>query len=156
MHHVTQVKAAIAALLAERLPEQLLAADGVADDGIETPPPAFVHRSEKRDLEGYPAIELISTHSTPQRNTVAQIVSHRIAVGFTLAGDDEQTLTTWGERYMWALRQVLRGALLPGALGAEPIETGGEQYSPMVQSPKRMESPFVWGGFLEVFVTTVE
>lgn len=156
MNHITQAKRALRDLLIERLPLKLQLADGQCGDGIKTPVPAKVHTTDKADLEDYPALELIVTSSQSMRDSTAQVYKHNVVIGFTLVGDDEETLTAQDERYMWALRQVCRDTLFDPPIGTGPIDTGGEQYTPLAQRPQGLESPFVKGGYIEVFVTTVE
>jgi hypothetical protein len=156
MYHVTQVKTAIKDFLAEHLPPKLAEADTEAADGVETPPPSTIWCTAKQDLESYPSIEIIVTDSRAQMDTMAQVMRHRLVVGFTILGDDEQTLTTQVERYMWAIRQVLRDTQLDPPYGTASLDTGGEQYTPMLQRPQGLEATFVTGGFIEVIVQTVE
>ncbi len=158
MNHVTQVKVALKRWLLDTLPLKLVEADGAAADGVTTPPPYEIHTTEKADLGGLPSIEFVVLESTPQVNSYAQVYRHRMAVGYTVGGDDEERTTIVGERYMWALRRVARDTQLdpPQAPGGSPIDTGVEQYTPLAQRPGGVETPFVKGGYLEMFVTTVE
>lgn len=156
MYHVTQVKQNLKTLLVANMPAMLAHADLQAGDGYDTPVPVRVWTTAKADLEDYPAIEIVVTDSRPQYDTDAQVMRHRLVVGFTLIGDDELRLQAWTERYMWALRHVIRGTLLEPPTGTADMDTGGEQYTPMLQRPAGLEAVFVTGGFLEVIVQTVE
>jgi hypothetical protein len=60
------------------------------------------------------------------------------------------------ERYLWCLRQIVRDLHLVPIEGTGPVDTGGEQYTPLQQRPGNVETPFVRGAFIEVYVTTVE
>jgi hypothetical protein len=162
VNHVSQVKVALKAYLTAYLPDKLREADAAAepwasgDQEIRTPPPAIIHRTDKGDLEDYPAIELIALSARPVVDSFAEVYRHRLVIGFTLTGDDEQTLTTWTERYMWAIRRLMRDLVLDPPIGTGPIETGEEQYSLVTHVPKGLETPFVKGGFIEIFAKTLE
>lgn len=157
MVHVTQVKRALKALLLAELPMKLQIADLAANDGIRTPVPFEIYTCDKQALDGFPAIELVATNSSPRVDSFAQVYEHRIAIGFTLAGDDEDTITTHVERYMWAIRHVCRDTLMRGPeTPTGPIDTGAEQYTPLDRTAGRVEEPFVKGGFIEALIQTVE
>jgi hypothetical protein len=156
MIHVTQVKRALRTLLIEQLPIVLQIADISAHDGVTTPVPVSVFTSEKYAAEGYPSLELIATSSKARSNSAAQMVEHSVVVGFTLTGDDEERLTVQVERYMWAIRQIARDTLFQPEPPTGPIDTIGEQYTPLLNKPAGVESPFVKGGFLNLLITTVE
>jgi hypothetical protein len=155
MWHITQAKRAIKQLLHDELPAALAEADAQADDGITTPPPYEIHTTDKTDLGGLPSVEIVTAGSASGSDSVAQIYRHRLLVGVSVGGDDEETISVQAERYLWTLRQVLRDKLLPG-IGTSPLETGSEQYTPIVQRPGGVEFPFVKGCFLEVTVPTLE
>lgn len=154
MNAVTQVKRTLQALLEDRLPAMLQQGDSEADDGVTTPPPAEFHRTDVQGLGAFPAIELLASPSVPQGNSYAQILRHRVMVGVTLVGDDEETLTVQVERYVWAIRRVARDTALAPGCPTGPIDTGKEAYTPMVK--RDVEIPFVKGGWIELFIDTVE
>lgn len=156
MFHVTQAKRKLKQLLLDRLPTELQAADLLAGDGVTTPPPYEVHTTDKADLGGLPSLELIVTDSSPTADSFAQIYRHRVVIGVTVGGDDEERLSVQIERYLWVLRKIARDTHLTPVEGTGPLDTGGEQYTPLQQRPETVESPFVKGAFIEVFVTTVE
>lgn len=156
MHHITQAKRKLRQLLLDRLPIELSNADMIAADGVSTPGPYEIHTTDKVDLGGMPSLELIVTDSTPTSNSFAQIYRHRIVVGVSLGGDTEEALSVQLERYLWVLRKIARDTHVTPVEGTAPIDTGGEQYTPLQQRPETVESPFVKGAFLELFVTTVE
>lgn len=156
MFHVTQAKRKLKELLAAQLPPKLSFADAAVGDGITTPKPFEIFTTDKFALEGHPSLELIVTDSTPQIDTIAQIYQHRIVCGITVGGDDEETLSVWLERYLWCIRSIARDTILTPVEGTGPVNTGGEQYTPLQQRPETVESPFVKGAFIELFVTTVE
>ena len=104
-----------------------------------------------------PSLELIVTDSTPKAfDTLAQIYRHRIAIGVSVGGDTEEETTIRVERYIWCMRQIMRDIALVPIEGTGPVDTGGEQYTPLQQRPETVELPFVRGAFIEVFVTTYE
>ena len=163
MFHITQAKRTLKQWILDALPLQLAAADAMSADGVRTPPPYEVYLTDKHDLGGYPSIEIIVTDSTPAPGqSFAQIYRHRLVVGVTVGGDDEETISTQVERYIWCLRQVFTSGGLANNDGVSPpdgiapVDVGGEQYTPLQQRPETVESPFVKGVFLEVFITTVE
>lgn len=161
---VTQGKRALKALLAARLPEVLAmadAADPIRDEdqgddavAIATPPPEKIHRTDKAEISTYPTIELIASSASPQADSYAQQLRHRIVVGITLAGSIEQVLTDQVERYVWAVRRIARD-VAPDDVACGPIDSGSEEYTPVGQSRDSIQ-PFVKGGFLELFLTTIE
>ena len=134
----------------------LLRADLEAADGIHTPPPYEIHTTDKDSLNGFPAMEIIATSSGSKSDSYAQIYEHRVAVGFTLVGDDEEVLTTQVERYMWAVRHIARDTLTAPDAIVGPIDAGGEQYTPLGNRPTGVEFPFVKAGYIELLMTTVE
>lgn len=144
----------MAALIASAMPQMLATADGEANDGVSTPAPAKIFTTAKADLEEYPAVEIIATDSAPQLDTNSQVMRHRLVVGFTIVGDDEDTLQTQVERYMWSLRRILRDAWTDCLVGV--LDTGGEQFTPPLRRPPGLEAPFVTGGFIEVIAQTAE
>jgi hypothetical protein len=156
MNHVTQAKRALKALLIDRLPGKLLQADLEAADGVKTPVPYETHTTDKNGLGGFPAIEIIATSSSPKTDSYAQVYENRVVVGFTLAGDDEETLSVQVERYMWAIRKIARDTLLAPDAIVGPIDSAGEQYTPLDNRPSGVEFPFVKGGYIELLMTTVE
>lgn len=156
MYHVTQVKTHLKDYLAQTLAQALIEADADANDGVTTEPPKTIWTTAKQDLEAYPSLEIIVTDSRAQLDTFAQVMRHRLVVGFTIVGDDEVTLQIQVERYMWALRHVLRDTQLDPPDGTASLDTGGEQYTPMLQRPPGFEAVFVTGGFIEVIAQTVE
>jgi hypothetical protein len=142
--------------LAERLPEKLAEADAEADDGVTTPAPAEIHRSDVVGAGAYPALELIATGSTPQVNSASRVMRHRVIAAVTVAGDTEETLAMWLERYLWAIREVVRDQLFTPQCDNAGVDTGEEGYSPLGRQTEETEGPFVKGGWIELFVTTVE
>jgi hypothetical protein len=156
MHHVTQAKRKIKTFLVTYLPAMLANADAIRADGIVTPMPYEVHTTDKADLGGLPSLEVFVTDSGTTKNTFAQIYRHRLVIGVSVGGDTEETLAVQVETYMWCLRQLFRDAALVPVLGTGPVDTGGEQYTPLQQRPGTVENPFVKGAFIEIFVTTVE
>jgi hypothetical protein len=154
--HITQAKRKLKQRLLDELPLKLQQADGAAGDGVVTPVPYEIHTTDKADLGGLPSLELIVTDSTPQVNSFADVYRHRVVFGVTVGGDDEETLGIWVERYLWCLRQIVRDLAITPIEGTGPVDTGGEQYTPLQQRPETVEAPFVKGAFIEVFVTTVE
>jgi hypothetical protein len=156
MHHITQAKRKLALRLQTELPLRLAEADAAANDGITTPVPFEIHTTDKADLGGLPSLELIVTDSTPLVDSFARIFRHRVVIGVSIGSDDEETLSAQIERYLWCLRQVVRDLHVTPIEGTGPVDTGGEQYTPLVHRPETVELPFVKGAFIEVFVTTVE
>ena len=156
MFHITQAKRKLKERLLNELPVQLANADAIAADGVTTPPPFEIHTTDKVDLGGLPSLELIVTDSSPQVNSFAQIYRHRLVIGISVGGDTEETISVQLERYLWCLRRVVRDIALTPIEGTGPLDTGGEQYTPLQQRPETVELPFVKGAFIEVFVTTVE
>lgn len=156
MFHVTQAKRKLKQLLLDRMALELQAADLMSADGVTTPPPYEIHTTDKGDLGGLPSLELIVESSSPTVDSFAQMYRHRVVIGVTVGGDTEETLSVQVERYLWVLRKIARDTHLVPVEGTAPIDTGGEQYTPLQRRPETVESPFVKGGFIEVFVTTVE
>jgi 4-hydroxy-3-methylbut-2-enyl diphosphate reductase IspH len=164
--HVRQVKRKLKAFLVAQLPAKLAEADAadpvvvVDAEGVShtvaTPSPYEVHTTDKADLGGDPSLELIATDSTRAVDSVAKVYRHRIVVGITAGGDDEEVVTAQVEQYMWAIRMLLSDELLTPVDGAGPVDTGNEQYTPLQQRPVGVELPFVKGAFMEVFVKTLE
>lgn len=156
MNHITQAKAKLRQRLLNELPGRLAAADGAAGDGIHTPVPYEIFTTDKVDIGGMPSLELIVTDSSPTVNSFAQVYRHRVVCGVTVGGDTEEETAIRLERYIWCLRQAMRDLNVTPVEGTGPVDTGGEQYTPLQQRPETVEYPFVKGAFLEVFVTTVE
>jgi hypothetical protein len=142
--------------LLDELPGRLAEADAAGADGVRTPIPYEIHTTDKADLGGLPSLELIATDSTTQLNSFAQIYRHRVVIGVSVGGDDEETIAIQLERYMWCLRQIVRDLHLTPIEGTGPVDTGAEQYTPLMQRPETVELPFVKGAWLEVYITTVE
>lgn len=155
MFHITQAKRKLRLRLLDELPGRLVEADGAVADGIKTPPPFEIHTTDKADYGGLPSLQMIVTDSTPMANSFAQVYRHRLVVGVTVGGDDEEATSIRVERYLWCIRQIIRDLHVTPIEGTGPCDTGGEQYTPLVQRPETVESPFVKGAFIEVFVTTV-
>jgi hypothetical protein len=154
--HITQAKRKLRDRLWAELPSRLIAADLASGDDIKTTPPYEIHTTDKADLGGMPSLELIVTDSSPTKNSYAQIYRHRVVIGVSVAGDTEETTSVQVERYLWCLRQIVRDLHLVPIEGTGPVDTGGEQYTPLQQRPGNVETPFVRGAFIEVYVTTVE
>ena len=152
MEHITQAKRRLKALLLDKLPAKLT--DLEPEIG-RVEPPHEIHTTNKvGDLGGYPAIELGGTGSSGDGRTSAQIYRHRIICSVTVAGDDEEQLTLDAEAYIYAIRQIARDTQLE-ELGCGPVDTGEEEYTP-VSRRQNVETPFVKGGFIELFVKTLE
>lgn len=156
MFHVTQAKRKLRDRLWAELPGQLAAADAAAADGVTTPVPYEIHTTDKADLGGMPSLELIVTDSTPTVESFSRIYRHRVVIGVSIGGDTEEVISTQIERYIWCLRAIVRDLDLTPIEGTGPVDTGGEQYTPLQRRPETVEQPFVKGAFIEVFVTTVE
>jgi hypothetical protein len=156
LNHITQAKRKLKQRLLDELPGRLAAADGAAGDGVQTPVPYEIFTTDKADLGGLPSLELIVTDSTPTVDSFVRIYRHRVVIGVSIGGDTEETISTQLERYLWCLRAIIRDLHVTPIEGTGPVDTGGEQYTPLQQRPETVENPFVKGGFLEVFVTTVE
>ena len=157
MFHITQAKRKLKQHLLDKLPGYLAQADAEACDGVTTPPPYEIHTTDKADLGGLPSLELIVTDSSPKvPNSLARIYRHRVVCGVSVGGDVEETISVQIERYLWAMRQVIRDLALTPIEGTADMDTGGEQYTPLFQRPETVETPFVKGAFIEIFVTTVE
>lgn len=156
MNHVTQAKRKLRQRLLDELPQRLADADAEGGDGVTTPPPYEIHTTDKYEIGGLPSIQMIVTNSSPTTNSFAQVYRHRIVIGVTCGGDHEEAIATQVERYLWVLRQIVRDLHITPIEGTGPVDTGGEQYTPLQQRPQTTESPFVKGCFIEVFVTTVE
>jgi hypothetical protein len=154
--HVTHVKRKLKQFLLDQLPLILQRADLESGDGVTTPVPYEIYTTDKADIGGMPSLELIVTDSTPVVDSFAKVYRHRIVIGVTVGGDDEERNTVWVERYIWCLRELFRDEALTPVEGTGPVDTGGEQYTPLQQRPETVETPFVKGAFIEVFVKTVE
>lgn len=158
--HITQAKRIIKQRLLDELPSWITQATNAIGDDVPLPTPIVfeVWLTDKADIGGPPSIEIIVTDSVATSDSYAQVYRHRLVIGITIGGDNEEYITTLLERYLWAVRQTLRDAILfpPEHPQTAPVELGGEQYSPLVERPGTVESPFVKGAFIEVFVTTVE
>ncbi len=156
MYHITQAKAKLKLRLVDQLPFKLSQADGEAADGIATPVPYEVFTTDKVDIGGLPSLELIVTDSTPQVNSYSRIYRHRVVIGVSVGGDNEEILSVQLERYLWCIRAIVRDLDITPIEGTSAADTGGEQYTPLQQRPETTEFPFVKGAFIEVFITTVE
>lgn len=156
MNHITQAKRKLRQRLLDELPGRLAAADAAANDGVTTPPPYEIHTTDKYDIGGVPSIQMIVTDSHATSNSFAQVYRHRLVIGVTCGGDVEETIATQVERYLWVVRQILRDLHVTPIEGTAPVDTGGEQYTPLQQRPMTVETPFLKGVFIEVFVTTLE
>lgn len=156
MIHVSQVKAGLKDIYLSLLDAKLGEADAAVNNGVVTPKVFEIYTTERESLDGYPSLELIATSSRPLRDSHAQIYEHRVVVGFTLAGDNEATLTEQVERYMWSIRAISRDAYSSpdGPIG--PVDAGIEQYTPLDKRQAGAEWPFVKGGYIELFVQTCE
>lgn len=156
MYHVTQAKRKLKQRLLDELPQRLLEADADADDGLKTPGPYEIHTTDMMELPGLPALELVVLDSQPTVDSYAKVYRHRLAVAITAGGDDEETITLILERYIWAVRWIIRDLHITPIEGTSAADTGGEQYTPFQKRPDTTEYPFVKGVFMELFVTTVE
>jgi hypothetical protein len=156
VNHITQAKRKLKQRLEAELPGQLAAADAAGNDGVTTPVPFEIHTTDKADLGGLPSLELIVTDSTPLVDSFARIYRHRLVIGVSIGGDDEETVSIQIERYLWCLRAIVRDLHVTPIEGTGPVDTGGEQYTPLQYRPETVELPFVKGAFIELFVTTVE
>lgn len=156
MDFITQAKRDLKTRFVAELPALLQAGDLLSADGVTTPPPREVHTTDVAQLNDYPGMELMPQGTDPQAESYAVMNRHLILVGVTLVGDDEETLATQVERYMWAIQKIARDSLLQSPDQGGPIETGRIRYTPVGQPPAGIEAPFVKGGAIEVFVTTIE
>lgn len=158
---VTQAKRALIALFQEELGGKLALYDAAHEDSVVTPVPVKYWEAQKIDIaNGFPCVEVFPTAGSPQSESEAQIYRHRFIVGFRFGGFDEEELERQSEAMMWALRHVARDTQLEveiegrdGDLG--PVDTGNEEYV-MLPTPGGTEVPFVKGGYIEMFVTTIE
>lgn len=159
---VTQVKRALIVLFQARLREKLDRYDAAHDDGVITASPAVYYDCEKKIVESYPSVEVFPTAAAPSGGeSYVHIYRNRFVIGFRYAGDDEVALQRQAEALMWALRHVARDTHLETtdedgdaqSLGA--VDTGNEEFT-MLPTPPGFEVPFVKGGYIEMFVTTVE
>ena len=99
------------------------------------------------------------SHKVPD-STVDEY-QHRLAITVTLGGDDEETITTQLERYLWVLRKFGQDHIdrdMPDPEDAvDLIICGDESYMPLVRGQGTgTENPFLKGAYLEFFVTTIE
>lgn len=161
MESVTQAKRWLKTTLIAELPLWLQRGDQLAGDGVVTPPPRDVNTTDKSLLADYPGIEIMPQEDDPQGVDASGIyLRHRVMVSVTVAGDDEETLATQVERYIWALRGIAFNTLVTPdptmSGGGGPIECGRSAYTQNVPKPEGIEVPFVKGGFLEMFLPTVQ
>lgn len=156
MQHVTQAKRLLKQLLWTRLPVVLAQADTDAADSVTTPPPYEIHTTDKEALGGYPALEIICTNSRRKNDSWAKVYEHRVVVGFTLTGDDEECLTVQVERYMWSIRFVADETQQRPDEPIGTVDAQTEQYSLLDNQPTGVEHPFVKGGWIELLMTTAE
>lgn len=154
--HITSAKAKLRDRLSQELPKRLADADLAANDGVHTPPPYEIFTTDKADLGGLPSIELIVTDSEPSVDSYARIYRHRVLMGVSCGGDNEEAISVQVERYLWCFRGVIRDLDITPIEGTGPVDTGSEQYAPLQQRPGTVEWPFVKAGYLEIFVQTVE
>lgn len=129
-----------------------------AEIGVAAPPPFVIYRAVKagpNSIDGFPCGELDGDESVPEdASGTVEDLNHRIAVLWTLVGDDEETLTDQVEVYVLATRRTLSSAHLPG-VGNVPVVVGRENYSRLARV-KDLAQPLVKGAALEVIVGTIE
>jgi hypothetical protein len=111
-------------------------------DGRTTPYPAEIWEYEKAALGAYPAAELqaLTTQYAPEDDV--KIASHRIAVVWTVVGDNEATVTTDIERLVRTTRDVFWRTVLAADLGGIPMVVESEQYSALAPA---LGQPFMKG-----------
>jgi hypothetical protein len=154
---VTEVKRGIIALFEDRLRAKLDQYDAKQNDGVTTPSPAVYYDVEKKIVEAYPAVEVFPTAAAPLSDSLAHVYRNRLVVGYRLAGDDDSKLQRQCEAMMWAIRHVARDTHLDGDEDTDlgPIDSGNEEFA-MLPIPPGFEIPFIKGGYIELFLTTVE
>lgn len=161
MNTITQAKRRLKARLDTHMAALLAAADVEADDEVTTTPPCGVFTRETFGTQEYPCIEMVMQGSHKVPDSTADEYQHRLAITVTLGGDDEETITTQLERYLWVLRKFGQDHIdrdMPDPEDAvDLIICGDESYMPLVRgSGTGVESPWLKGGWIEFFVTTIE
>lgn len=129
-------------------------------DGLLLPAPVAdaVFTSEKAVLPRYPACEIVGDGSDPEAGEDGavqdvQAYTHRLALIWTVIGDDEERLTAAVERYVLATRRLLHGRQLETVGGVAALTTGREDYAPIGR--RHAAGPFEKSGVIEGFVSTL-
>lgn len=113
------------------------------NDGHVTPYPASIYPYERAVIESYPAVELQGLVTTYQPEDDVKAGTQRVAVVWTVVGDNEASVTTDVERLVRATRDVLWRSLLSADLGLAPIHVESEDYSALAPGGP---NPFMKGG----------
>lgn len=124
-------------------------------DGIALPPLEAAFTADKVTLPAYPCVELIGDQTKSPDDSEAAESHHRVEAWFWQCGDDEETITAQVERYVLALRRVLKNGSLMPYVGNFPILFPNEAYAPVGRG-KGTPQAFLKYGILEVLIGTVE
>lgn len=150
---IESVKTAIAAALnGTGFTDALAAVNVDKNDGYTTPGPAVGYPYERAVLEAYPAFELVGLATGYGEDEDLKKATHQIAVLWTVAGDNEATLTTDVERLVRATRDLLWRSVLGGQVGLAPMLVVSDDYSPLAPGNGH---PFMKGGRVIVSATTL-
>lgn len=121
--------------------------------------PAVVYKSEKSNLEAYPAIEIlgIRTVRVSQDETVKRYL-HQMLIVLHVLGDDEETLTARVQRGILAIRKTFApddnaGIVLTGVSNSGPVLVGDEDFEPIARA-KNGSGPLLKVGTIEIAVPT--
>jgi hypothetical protein len=150
---VESVKAAIADVCASAVfGDQLAVVNAEKNDGHTTPGLAVIYSYERMTPETYPCLEIIGLNGTYTPEDDVKEVTHRIALVFTVVGDNEQTVTSDVERLVRTARDVFWRSVLGGLVGLEPMHVETEDYSELI---KPNDGPFIKGGKLILAAATL-
>lgn len=154
-YNVTTLRRALKAALDEHLAGMLARLDEAFEDGVTTPSPGAIYPSERTALMQYPAVEIAVQSSSPQGDSVLQRYQHRLVFVVTVAGVDEDVMTTTVERYVLAIRLLLIDEVIRIPAAAGPVTPGTEDYSMLVRAAHGLSAPFVKGGSIEMYASTL-
>lgn len=150
---VESVKAVIATIAGSTVfSDQLAAVNAEKNDGYTSAGLAAIYDYERAEIEAYPCLEIVGLTETYNPDEDVKDDTIRVALIFTVVGDNEQTLTKDVERLMRTARDVFWRSVLNGAVGAAPVTVETGDYSELTRGQNQ---PFMKGGRLILAVPTL-
>jgi hypothetical protein len=146
-------------LLGPDFERKLVQVEARFSDGLSVPRLAEsqVKTSEMESVPAqFPWCEIVGQQSDPDNEVeYADKNTHRIDIVYWANGDDEETVTKLVERYLLAVRKMIRNETLMPRMGCLPIVRASERYGVVGQKPG-LTHPFVKAGAISFAVTTIE
>jgi hypothetical protein len=106
-----------------------------------------------RPPDQFPTVELISTRSEPQGDSLDQGFVHQMQVTWTFLGDTEETIVAWVEGAVLATRRMMYNRPLNLSGVEAPMIAGNEEYAELLRV-SNMSQPLIKGAMLEISVPT--